>query len=214
MARKKSKLVLVKSAPESAADIRRREIHTKWCRLNPDLAAAERALRLRQLDLEERSGHKRGTAATYEAAQVRREGAMVRLYMSGAISPDELGAAEEIAAAAERIGAAVGVRTMSMETRIDQGRQGDGTFWEGLGQVRRERAYRRWREALGNMAPAIEDMIVRDIGLVETAAKHRIGVRRLRKTLIDALGAWGPSLRWARDWINDDDLNHAHARLA
>lgn len=182
--------------------------------MHPGLSDAEQLLHLRRLQIEDRFGHKHGTAPTHAAAQRRREGALARLYVSGAISLGELGAAEEIAAAAERIGSAVGVRTMSMETRVSGGRRGDGSFWEGLGQVRREMAYRHWRSDLGRHAGAIEDLILRDIGLVATASTHRIGVRRLRGMLVIALGAWGFHCRWARDCVNDDDLTRAHARIA
>ena len=181
---------------------------------NAGLSAAEQQLHLDRLRTEYAFGHKQGTAPTHAAAQRRREGALARLYLSGTISLGELGAAEEIAAAAERIGAAVGVRTMSMETRVDGGGFGDGSFWEGLGQVRREMAYRRWRSDLGRHAGAIEDLIIRDIGLVETAAAHRMGVRRLRGLLLIALGAWPMHCRWVREEVNDDDLTRAHARIA
>ncbi|MDR3408453.1 MAG: hypothetical protein P4L68_08145 [Methylovirgula sp.] len=214
MARKKPKAPTILQQRETLTERARRGIHSSWCHRHPRLAADERALRLRLRDVEDQFGHKQGTAPTHAAAQRRREGALARLYQSGLIDIHELGAAEEIAVAAERIGAAMGVRTMSMETRIDQGRGGDGAFWEGLGQVRREIAYRCWRNKLGNTAAAIEDLIVRDIGLVETASKHRIGIRRLRKLLVNALDLWPAHLRWARDWVDEEDLAHAHARLA
>ncbi|WP_156428071.1 hypothetical protein [Novosphingobium sp. FSW06-99] len=196
------------------AEARRRKIHSKWAEMHPALAASERAVRLSLRDREDRFGHKIGTAATHAAAQKRRDGALARLYLSGAIDLAALGAAEEIAAAAERIGRSVGVRTMSMETRVDHGGFGDGAFWEGLGQVRREIAYRRWRTDLGDTRGAIEDLIVGDIGLVETAASHRVSVRRLRRLLVDALEAWPRHLRWARDWVREEDLTQAHAGLA
>lgn len=210
MARKKSRKAVVVAPVADTIET----CHGAWCQQHPGYPKSEYRLHLQRLQIEDAFGHKNGTAPTHAAAKRRREGTLARLYMSGAISLGELGAAEEIAAAAERIGSVVGVRTMSMETRVDGGGFGDGSFWEGLGQVRREIAYRRWRADLGKFAGAIEDLIIRDIGLVETAAAHRMGVRRLRGMLVQALGAWGSQCRWARDWVNDDDLARAHARIA
>mgnify|MGYP006186616665 CR=1 FL=1 len=41
----------------------------------------------------------------------------------------------------DRIGADVAIGTVSLETRVDGGRHGDGSFFEKLGAVRSEVAY-------------------------------------------------------------------------
>ena len=124
--------------PEGAAAIlhaRERANYSAWCARHPEQAAQLRALRLEQREAENRwRGRGEGTPATHAHAARQRQGALARLYHSGAISAEQLGSALEIAAAAEQIGADVQVRTVSLETRIDGGRR-DGTFWEALGPV-------------------------------------------------------------------------------
>lgn len=200
--------------PDAARAARRSEIHRKWCAANPRQAAEERALRLEQIEIAERWGHRQGTARTHARAhRSAREGALARLYVSGAISADDLGAAEEIAAVIERMGSALGVRTMSMETRVDGGGGGAGVFYEALGQVLGEVAFRRWRAALGADIAPIEAMIVGDVGLVDAAKRYRIGVRRLKKRLVEALEQWPRVFRQTMDEIDRETLGEAHARL-
>jgi hypothetical protein len=126
---------------------------------------------------------------------------LARLYASGAISIEQLGSALEIASVAEKIGSEVTVRTVSLETRVDQSMRGDGGFFEALGQVRREVAYGNWRRALpgllgGLPIAAVLEMIVEDVGVTIVARRYRMHVRRARKLLSDALDSW-PSHLWS-----------------
>lgn len=122
------------STKASAADKRRRrpnEIEKQraidvekaksgWAERHPRTAAAERAFRKERAELLDRWGHKNdGTPETHEHASRRNQGALVRLYQTGAIDADQLASAVEIATVAERIGADVAVRTASLETRVD-----------------------------------------------------------------------------------------------
>lgn len=141
------------------------------------------------VQLRERWSHKQGTPETLEHASRRQQGAMARLYQSGAIDAEQLGAAAEIAAIAERIGADVAVSTASLEARVDVTRMGNGAFFEALGRVRREIAYTRWRAALPRPAPVL-DMIARDESMTIVATRYRMHNRRARKLLLDALDAW------------------------
>lgn len=200
-------------------DARRRAVNSKWARRHPERAAEERALRLDRRDLIDRWSHKRqGTPETHQKASRKRQGALARLYQSGAITIEQLGAAHEIAAVAERIGADVGVRTVSLETRIDQSRSGDATFFEALGQVRREVAYGRWRAALpdvcdGIAVAAVLDMIVNDVGISVASRIHRLHVRRARKLLCDALDLWPTHLWDAVREVDEATLLAAQAGL-
>jgi hypothetical protein len=113
-------------------------------RRHPELAASERALRKGRAELLDNWKHKNeGTPETHEHASRRNQGALARLYQSGAIDAEQLAAAVEIALVHERIGSDVAVKTASLETRVDVTRIGDGGFYERLGQVRREMAYTR-----------------------------------------------------------------------
>jgi hypothetical protein len=99
-----------------------------------------------------------GTPETHERASRRNQGALARLYQSGAIDAEQLAAAVEIALVHERIGSDVAVKTASLETRVDVTRIGDGGFYERLGQVRREMAYTRGDRSCRAARPVL-DMI-------------------------------------------------------
>lgn len=202
--------------PEGAAGVlaaRQRANHSAWCARHPDKAAELRRLRLQQREAEERwAGRGEGTPATHARAAGLRQGALARLYHSGAITAEQLGSGLEIAAAAERIGADVRVRTISLETRIDGGRR-DGTFWEALADVRREMAYTRWRAELA--APAIVlDMIVHDMAVTAAAALHRVHVRRARRLLGEALDLWPAIIGECVRSVDAEDLEAAHRKVA
>lgn len=163
----------------------------------------------------ERWSHKQGTPQTHEHFAGQREGALRRLYLSGAIDAEQLASALQIADVVERIGADVGVRTASLETRIDTTRNGDGGFYEQLGRVRREMAYTRWRRAAvaaRAIAPLL-DMIAGDIGLTVVARTYRMHHRRAKKLLLDALDLWPRILETVCREIDPATLAAAHAGI-
>ncbi|AJP74567.1 hypothetical protein TS85_15795 [Sphingomonas hengshuiensis] len=149
-----------------------------------------------EVALRERWSHKQGTPQTLEHASKVRQGALARLYQSGAIDADQLASGVAIREAAHRCTAEVLIKTASLETRVDGGRKGDGTFYEALGAVRSEVAYTRWRAAVQGPVGAILDMIVGDVGLASAARRHRMHHDRARRLLIDALDLW-PRIRAA-----------------
>lgn len=145
----------------------------------------------RALALREDWSHKQGTPETHADVGRRREGSLAKLYMTGAIDAEQLASAAEIAATAERIGADVAVKTASLETRVDGGGRGDGSFFEHLAHVRREIAYKRWQKALGGPVPAVLAMITGEaIGYSVAAKRYGMSARRARALLIDALDLW------------------------
>lgn len=179
--------------------------------------AADAARRDQQWD------HKRhATPATMDAATaeeacveaVTRHGSLARLYRTGAIDAVQLASAVDIASVAERLGRDVAVKTASLETRIDSGRRGDGTFYEALGAVWREIAFREWSRALGDSARLVLHLVLDDAGLVAAAKRYRIGHRRATRVLVDALDRWEPFLRDARKAVDEPALARAHARIA
>jgi hypothetical protein len=201
-------LVLGKHRPKSGASSRKTSRRAKAkppVRLAPGI---EEAVALR-----EQWSHKQGTAQTHQHHESRREGAMSRLYSSGAIDADQLAAAVAIAAIGERLAADVHVRTCSLETRIDLGRRGGDLFFESLANVRREVAYTRWRGLLGRGAAAVLDMVVGDMALSIAGELHHTGTRRLKKLLVSALDLW-PRIyaETCRD-VGQTDLDATHARL-
>jgi hypothetical protein len=142
------------------------------------------------VELRERWSHKQGTPETHEHQANARDGAIRRLYLSGAIDAEQKAAADHIAETVERITRGVSVRTASLETRVDMTRAGDGTFYEALAAVRLEVAYGRWRERAPGPIAALLEIIVGDVSLTIVAKRHRIGNRRMKKLLLDALDLW------------------------
>lgn len=150
--------------------------------LTPSVDAAVR--------LREDWSHKQGTPETHAHVAQTREGSLSRLWHTGAIDSDQLAAAVDIATVYERIGADVSVRTASLEARVDHQRHGDG-FYEALGQVRREMAYRRWWRQVDGPIAAVLDMLVGEtVGFTVVARRYRMHNRRAKKLLIDALDLW------------------------
>ncbi|MEA3390154.1 MAG: hypothetical protein U9R64_12895 [Pseudomonadota bacterium] len=174
----------------------------------------QRRLRKERAEMLKRWSHKReGTPETHEAHSRQRAGAIARLYASGHLSDDELAWSQEIAAAAERIMADAGVRTASLETRVDTSRHGDA-FREALFNVWMEMAYSRWRAQLRpDVAAMALDIIVRDVGLTRAAAAHGMHARRARRLLSQALGHWARLFRDVRKEVSAADLVAAHAGL-
>lgn len=192
----------VPAAPTGAAAIRKRT------------DVEQRRLRKQRAEMLKRWSHKReGTPETHEAHSRQRAGAIARLYASGFLCDDELAWSQEIAAAAERIMADAGVRTASLETRVDTSRHGDA-FHEALFSVWMEMAYSRWRAQLRpDVAAMTLDIIVRDVGLARAAASHGMHARRARRLLSEALAHWARLFRDVRKEVDAADLVAAHAGL-
>jgi hypothetical protein len=172
-------------------------------------------LRKSRAELLERWKHKNeGTPETHEQASRRNQGALVRLYETGAIDSEQLASAVEIAVVAERIASDVAVKTASLETRVDVTRIGDGGFFERLGQVRREYAYTEWRQRLSHPAAVLDMLIGEPLGFTIVAARYGMHHRRAKRMLIHALDVWPEILGSVCKEIDDKVLAAAHARLA
>jgi hypothetical protein len=210
-----------------------------WRKRHPQAAASERALRKGRAELLDRWKHKNeGTPETHEHAVhatplvpgtfgSRASGAIARLYKSGALTAEQLGAAVEIAQVAERISADVSVRTASLETRVDVTRYPDIGFHERLSQVRREMAYGEWRRLLRHPAPVLDMLIGDAVGFTVVARRYRIHNRRAKQLLLDALDLWPEilsrickevdrktSTRRTRGWRHDDGFDEVRIRAS
>lgn len=143
-----------------------------------------------------------------------RQGALARLYLNGRISADQLAWASEIAAAHEAVTRGLGLRTMSLETRIDASRAGEA-FWESLAAVRREIAYTRWRGAVSRQARAgaALAMIVNDCGLAAAARAWGMRQAGALRLLGWALDLWPGCWAEARDAVDAGQLAAAQAAL-
>lgn len=184
-----------------------------WARRHPTRAAEERDLRLARRQARDDFGHKvHGTVETHAKAARVRQGSIARLYASGAIDVHQLGAAAEIAAVGRTIGAELGMRTVSLETRVDGGGRAGGAFWEALGRVRAEWAYTRWRASLARPGPVLA-LVIDDAALGKVARTFAMRSATARGLLIAALDAWPDFARDARDAIDEADVLAAHAGL-
>lgn len=170
--------------PKGEWKVRRAALITAATKLQPGIEA--------QVVLHEQWGGSQGTPETrrHAAGAGMREGSLARLHRSGAIDAAQLAAAEEIAGMHAAIAADVNVRTASLETRIDAGRRGGGAAFETFAQIRRERAYTDWRQALGGDAALVLAMVVEDLGVTIAAARYGTHVRRAKRRLISALDLW------------------------
>lgn len=202
-----------KTALQKQHDERREKIHKDFLKRHKRIAETERGLKKANIAAKRDFKHKlNGTPETHAKAAIVQQGAMARLYQSGAIDAQQLDASVAIATMAERIGAEVRIRTVSLETRVDGGGRHDGTFFERLGAVRAEIAYSAWRKALPQPAPVLA-MIVDDIGIAETARFYRMGKPRARALLIEALDLWVTMLEDAYREISAADLAAWHAGI-
>lgn len=168
-----------------------------------------------QVQLRERWSHKaEGTPQTHEHFARRQEGALRRLYMSGAINAEQLASAVEISDVVERIHADVNVRAANLEPGVDRSRYGDDTFYEKLGHVRREVAYTRWRGRVNGPIAAVLDMIVGDAeGFTVVAKRYRMHNRKAKRILIDALDLWPQIVGGACKEIDAASLAAAQAGI-
>ena len=191
----------------------RRKVREAWARRHPLAAAEEHELRRARREREEQFGHKvNGTVETHAKAGVRRQGGMMRLYQSGAITIHQWGASLEIAAAHDRIAADAGLPTSWAIERVDGGRAPHHAFFEALGSVRMEIAYSRWRRQLSRPGPVLA-MIAEDCGLVNAARRYSTHVRTMRKLLREALDLWIAEQRKARAEVDEATLAAAQAAI-
>lgn len=145
-----------------------------------------------RVQLRERWSHKaNGTAETHEHAAVhaRREGALARLVATGAIDAHQLAAADQIAEAYRSITAEVAVRTANLAPRSSGGGPHSASAVP-IAAVIRERAYSRWREAVGAHGAMLLAVIVDDMALTTAARTWRLSNRRARSILAAALDGW------------------------
>jgi len=144
-----------------------------------------------QVALREKWSHKQGTAETHEnyERQSNRPGALARLWSTGAITDDQMDAADRIAAVFWKIARDVAVRTASYETRIAASREGR-VEGERLGAVAGELAYSAWRRAVGAHGEALLEVIVHDVPLTIAARGAGMGMARARRVLTTSLDLW------------------------
>lgn len=192
----------------------RRALHAeRYIDRHPACSAEEKELKKYNRQTRKRWSHKTsGTPETFEKASHQRQGSIARLYEAGDITIDELAAAHEIASVAERIGRDVGIRCISLETRVDCGGNRFERAFESLGAVRREIAYGAWRASLSHPG-LILSLLVGDMGISVAAKRHHMRNSRAKHLLCRALASWPDHYRNACDEVSSADLAAAQAGL-
>ncbi|MCW2412021.1 MULTISPECIES: hypothetical protein [unclassified Sphingobium] len=202
-----------RSKLEKELDARAAAIKSAWAARHPERAAEERRLRKANIAARARWAHKRnGTPETHEHFSRKRQGALARLHMSGAIDAELLAAGAEIAAASALIMCDVAVRTASLETRIDNTPHGE-VFHEALGRVWMEVAYSQWRADPRVHGPLLLSVVHEDLGIAAAAARHHMAARRARALVVTALQIWIDMFRQTRRDIDEEAVARAHAAI-
>lgn len=200
-------------ARSRASDQHFDKIHRDWAQRHPDRAAEERALRQERRRLIEDFGHKvNGTIETHGHASKVRQGALARLYRSGAISIEQMGSALELKAAHDRIAMDVAVGTGWGMDRVDVSMNPEGHMWEALGAVRSEIAYSRWRRQIAQ-AGMVLAIVVEDCGVDAASRRFSMDRRKALRLLKAALDLWTGLRRQACREVDEATLAAAQAGL-
>jgi hypothetical protein len=158
-----------------------------------------------------------GTPETHEKHNAlpmrRRASSLHRLERLGKITSDERAGGEEIAMIVEQLQRAASVSAQSLEERVDCSGSGRDHLVESLRRVRLEVAYRTWRLALPQPKRMLIDMVLTDGSWLVIAARHRVGWRRARASLIQCLRLWQSIKEVVWKTLDERDLNDAHKRL-
>lgn len=108
----------------------------------------------------------------------------LRMVEAGHIAPEIFAAAQSIAYVHERITRAGGLKSGSLQARVDQCRNNGDLIIERLSDVHDEMAYSAWRKGLPMPRSMFLEMVLSDRPLSTTAKNYRMGWRKARKLLI------------------------------
>ena len=203
---------------EQAQADHRAKVAADYRRRHPARAKEERGFRKAQAE-QARTHAKRdrlqdgGTPETRAKAAKVRQGSVARLYEAGHITIEQLAASQEIRQVTERLGADVRIGTVSLETRVDDSRRGQGAFFERLGAVRAEVAYGRWRAALGDAVLPVLAIVALEQSLTSVAKRHGMRKETARGLVSRALDAWSDFIGQVCREIDEADVLAAHAGL-
>lgn len=138
---------------------------------------------------------------------------LLALFDRGAITQEQLKAAEEIAGVVEMRGRAVSVQCASLEARVDNGGPSTDILAERIGRVRLELSYSRWRDRLPHPKLMILEMLLKQCPLKHTAARYRMGWPRAKARLVRALESWIEIRLDMNRRVDQRDLDYAHLRI-
>lgn len=128
-----------------------------------------------------------GTVRDIKSVRRKSQSPWLRMVEAGQIAPEIFAAAQSIAYVHERISRAGGLKSGSLQARVDQCRNNGDLLIERLADVHDEIAYSAWRNRLPMPRRMFLDMVLSDAPLSSTAKKYRMGWRKARKLLITHL---------------------------
>lgn len=127
------------------------------------------------------------TAIVLKTVRRKSQSPWMRMVESGQIAPEIFAAAQSIAYVHERITRAGGLKSGSLQARVDQCKNSGELIIERLGDVHDEIAYSAWRKGLPMPRQMFLEMVLSDRPLSTTAKNYRMGWRKARKLLISNL---------------------------
>ena len=125
-----------------------------------------------------------GTVRELKTVRRKSQSPWLRMVEAGQIAPEIFAAAQSIAYVHERITRAGGLKSGSLQARVDQCKSSGELILERLTDVHDEMAYSAWRNGLPMPRAMFLDMVLSDQPLSTTAKNYRMGWRRARKLLI------------------------------
>lgn len=137
---------------------------------------------------------------------------MLALYERGSITEEQFEASVEIARVAEIIAQAVGMRSASLEARVDNSGSAKDLLIEHIGRVRLEATYSEWRQTLPMPRRMVIDIVVGYTSINVAARRYRMRKPKVTKFVERALGHW-VELRSKKDAeIDEQEVAAAHFR--
>lgn len=125
-----------------------------------------------------------GTVRDIKSVRRKSQSPWLRMVEAGQITPEIFAAAQSIAYVHERIARTGGMKTGSLQARVDQCKSSGELIIERLSDVHDEMAYTAWRNGLPMPRQMFLDMVLSSYPLSNTAKKYRMGWRKARKLLI------------------------------
>lgn len=158
------------------------------------------------MQLRERWSHKQGSPETLDAIGTHSDG-LDQLEANGTITKEQKEWAAQIANVHRSIEADVGVRSASLEARVD-GSSHPPAIAERIHRVRMHLAYGYWRQLLPPPKGLVLDMIVGDsIGYTVAAKRYRVHNRKAKRLLLEAIQRWPACVAAAFSIVNQADVD-------
>ena len=154
-----------------------------------------------------------GTVRELKTMRRKSQSPWRRMVEAGQIAPENFAAAQSIAYVHERITRAGGLKSGTLQARVDQCKSSGELIIERLGDVHDEMAYSAWRNGLPMPRQMFLDMVLSSHPLSVTAKKYRMGWRRARKLLITNLEKYLEIREKVGRAIKPEDLERQLRRL-